>query len=60
MKSKEAPVDMKAGAYLWLGKIYDSRDERAQALQQYDAVLALNCDAELKEQAREYKRKPFK
>jgi tetratricopeptide (TPR) repeat protein len=60
VKSKEARVDVKAAAYLWMGKIYDSRNERGQALQQYDAILALNCDAQLKEQAQQYKRKPFK
>ena len=57
VKSTDALPDEKAGAYIWMGKIYDSRNERAQALQQYDAVLALNCDADLKEEAQRLKRK---
>jgi tetratricopeptide (TPR) repeat protein len=60
VRTKDAPVDERAGAYLWMGKIHDSRNERAQAVQQYDAILALNCDPELKEQAQQYKKKPFK
>jgi hypothetical protein len=57
---KEAPDNDKAGAHLWMGKIYDSGGQRAQALKQYDAILALQCDSELKSQARDYKKKAFK
>jgi tetratricopeptide (TPR) repeat protein len=58
--SKEASDDDKANAYLWMGKIYDSRGQREQALQQYDAILGLNCDADTKAQAQQFKRRPFK
>ena len=60
VKSNGASANEKAGAYLWMGKIYDSRGERAQAVQQYDAIVALNCDPDLKKQAQQFKRKPFK
>jgi tetratricopeptide (TPR) repeat protein len=60
VKTKDAPPNEKANAYLWMGKIYDSSNDRTKALQQYDAVLALNCDSDLKEEAERYKRKPFK
>ena len=50
----------KANAHLWMGKMYDSSGKRAEALQQYDAILALNCDPDLKSQAQEFKKKPFK
>ena len=50
----------KADAYLWMGKIYDSRNERAKAIQQYDAILALNCDRGVKSEAQRYKRKPWR
>jgi len=43
-----------------MGKIYDSGGQRAQALQQYDAILALNCDEDIKAQAQQFKRRPFK
>jgi tetratricopeptide (TPR) repeat protein len=59
-KSNDAPPNEKANAYLWMGKIYDSGGQRAQALQQYDAILALNCDADIKAQAQQFKRRPFK
>lgn len=59
-KSKDAPPNDKATALLWRGKIYDTGGQRDQALQQYDAILALNCDPALKTQAELYKRRPFK
>jgi tetratricopeptide (TPR) repeat protein len=60
VKINAAPPNEKANAYLWMGKIYDSGNDRSKALAQYDAILALNCDADLKEQAQRYKKKPFK
>jgi len=60
VKIKDAPANEKANAYLWIGKMYDTSNERAKAIQQYDAILTLNCDDDLKEQARRYKRSPFK
>jgi tetratricopeptide (TPR) repeat protein len=59
-KSKDAPANDKAGALLWMGKIYDSSGRRAEALKQYDAILALNCDRDFKSQAQQYKRKAYK
>jgi len=59
-KSKDAPANNKANAYLWIGKIYDSSGQRDKALRQYDAIVALNCDADIKSQAQQYKRRPFK
>jgi len=60
VKSKGASLNEKAGAHLWMGKIYDSRNERPQALQHYDTILALNCDSRLKAQAQRYKRDAYK
>jgi tetratricopeptide (TPR) repeat protein len=60
VNAKDAPVDEKANAYLWMGKIYDSANDRTQALRQYDSILALDCNPEIKEQAQRYKRTPFK
>jgi len=59
-KTKNAPADDKASAHLWMGKIYDSSGRRSEALQQYDAILALDCDRDIKSQAQQFKRKPFK
>jgi tetratricopeptide (TPR) repeat protein len=59
VSSKDATPDEKANAYLWMGKIFDSKKDRLKALQQYDALLSLNCDPDLKAQARRYKRRPF-
>lgn len=58
--SRLAGPNDKANALLWMGKIYDSGGHRELALQQYDAILALDCDPETKSQAQQFKRKPFK
>jgi len=60
VKFKDSPPDAKASALLWMGKIHDSAGRRAQALQQYDAILALNCNSEFKSQAQQFKKRPFK
>jgi len=60
VKFKDSPPDAKASAHLWMGKIHDSAGRRAQALQQYDAILALNCNSEFKSQAQQFKKRPFK
>jgi tetratricopeptide (TPR) repeat protein len=59
VNSKEAGANEKAGSYIWLGKIYDGRNERMKALEQYNAVLQLSCDAGYKEEARRLKQRPF-
>ena len=42
-----------------MGKIFDSKKDRTKALQQYDAILAMNCDPDLKAEAQKYKQKPY-
>jgi tetratricopeptide (TPR) repeat protein len=58
--AKDATPNEKGNAYLWLGKLYDSKNDRPRALQQYEAIQALDCDDELKDQAQRYKRTPYK
>ena len=58
--SDEAGDDLKGRSHLWMGKIFDSGNQRAEALQQYNAVLVLDCADELKREARDYRRRPFK
>jgi tetratricopeptide (TPR) repeat protein len=60
VSAKDATPNEKGGAYLWLGKLYDSKSDHARAIQQYEAILALDCDADLKDQAQRYKRTPYK
>ncbi len=55
----DASADEKGRAHLWLGKLYDSKKDRTKALEQYDALLALNCSVDLKTEAQRYKRRPF-
>jgi tetratricopeptide (TPR) repeat protein len=57
--SNNSPPDERAKAYLWVGNIFDSKKDRTKALQQYEAVLNLNCNADLKADAQRYKRRPF-
>ncbi len=43
-----------------MGKIFDAGNQRAEALQQYNAVLALDCADNLEREARDYRRRPYK
>ncbi len=58
--SDEAGDDLKGRSYLWMGKIFDSRNQRSEALERYNAVLALDCAEDIKREARDYRRRPFK
>ena len=49
----------RANARLWLGRLYDLMKDRTNAVAQYDAILSLDCDPRLKDQARKYKQYPF-
>jgi predicted Zn-dependent protease len=60
VRGEKATSDEKASSHVWLGKIFDSRGERQKALQQYNAVLTLDCDPETKDEANRYRRTPFK
>ena len=58
--SDEAGDNLKGRSHLWMGKIFDSGNQRALALQQYNAVLVLDCADDLKRKAKDYRRRPFK
>jgi tetratricopeptide (TPR) repeat protein len=55
----DATEDEKGRAYLWLGKLFDSKKDRNKAVEQYDFLLTLNCSPDLKSEAMKYKRKPY-
>jgi tetratricopeptide (TPR) repeat protein len=57
--SHDATADEKGSAYLWMGKIYDSKKDRNSALKQYDLLLKLDCSPDLKAEAQKYKRQPY-
>jgi tetratricopeptide (TPR) repeat protein len=57
--SHDATTDEKGSAYLWMGKIYDSKKDRASAIKQYDLLLKLDCDPGLKAEAQKFKRRPY-
>jgi tetratricopeptide (TPR) repeat protein len=59
VSSKDATMDEKGNAHLWMGKIFDSKKDRTKAVQQYDLLLGLDCDANLKAEAQKYKRRPY-
>jgi pentatricopeptide repeat protein len=54
-----ATPNEKANAYLWMGRIADSRKDRSNALSHYNAVLGLQADPSLKSDAQRLIRKPF-
>jgi len=60
VSANDGTANEKGNAYLWLGKLYDSKGDRSRAIQQYDAIQGLNCDDDLKDQALRYKRTPYK
>ena len=57
--SDGANVELKARSHLWMGKIWDSRNERLRALEEYEAVLGLDCAKEVKRAAKDYQQRPF-
>jgi tetratricopeptide (TPR) repeat protein len=57
--ASDATEDEKGRAYLWLGKLFDSKKDRNKAVEQYDFLLTINCSPDLKSEALKYKRKPF-
>jgi tetratricopeptide (TPR) repeat protein len=54
-----ATPNERANAHLWMGRMSDSRRNRADALKHYNAVLGLEVDAELKSDAQRLIKKPF-
>ena len=54
-----ATASEKAHAHLWMGRMSDSRRNRADALKHYNAVLGLDVDSEIKSDAQRLIRKPF-
>ena len=53
-------VDVKGRAHLWVGKVYDAMQERDRAIEEYDVVLSLDCAENLRDDARDFKRRPFR
>lgn len=51
---------MKRRAHLAAGEMYDLLGQRAQAKQQYDAVLALGTDSDQAERATKYESSPYR
>lgn len=58
--SNQAGDDLKGRSHLWMGKIFDSQNERDKALEHYSSVLVLDCSDVLKREASGYRRQPFK
>ena len=52
-------VDVKGRAHLWVGKVYDAMQERERAIAEYDMVLSLDCADNLRDEARDFKRRPY-
>ena len=53
-------LDVKGRAYLWIGKVYDAMRERDRAVEHYDVVISLDCSDNLKKEARDFKRRPYR
>ena len=59
VSASDATQDEKGRAYLALGKLFDSKKDRNKAVEQYDALLNLSVNADLKMEALRYKRRPY-
>src|SRR3989449_10226218 len=59
LSANDATANEKGRAHLWLGKLFDSKWDRTQALEHYEALQALDCNPDLKAEAQRYKRHPF-
>ena len=59
LSTNDATANEKGRAHLWLGKLFDSKGDRTQALEHYEALQALDCNPDLKAEAQRYKRHPF-
>src|SRR5213593_1422824 len=59
LSTNDATPNEKGRAHLWLGKLFDSKGDRTQALEHYEALQALDCNPDLKAEAQRYKRHPF-
>ncbi len=53
-------VDVKGRAHLWVGKVLDAMGERDRAIEEYDFVLTLDCAENLRDEARDFKRRPYR
>ena len=59
IRSAGATPNEKASAHLWIARMADTRNDRAEALRHYNAVAALDCAAGLKSEALQGLKKPF-
>ena len=53
-------VDVKGRAHLWIGMVYDAMQERESAIGEYDMVLSLDCSENLRDDARDFKRRLYR
>ncbi len=60
VESDKSTADEKADSHNWMGMIFDSRNERSKAVEHYNAVLKLDCDAGYKDTAQGYLKRPYK
>jgi tetratricopeptide (TPR) repeat protein len=59
VKGANATPNEKANAHLWMGRMLDTSNKRGEAEAHYKAVLALDCDPSLKNDARAHIKRPF-
>lgn len=60
VRGANATPNEKANAHLWMGRMADTAKKREEAMKHYNAVLALDADANLKNDARALLKRPFR
>jgi tetratricopeptide (TPR) repeat protein len=58
-KAPNATANERANAHLWMGRMLDTSNKRNEAVTHYKAVLTLDSDPSLKNDARSLMKKPF-
>jgi tetratricopeptide (TPR) repeat protein len=60
VRGANATPNEKANSHLWMGRMADTANKRDEAMKHYNAVLALDADANLKNDARALLKRPFR
>ena len=58
-KGPNATANEKANSHLWMGRMLDTANKRDEAVSHYNAVLTLDADSNLKNDARTLRKRPF-
>jgi len=59
LEIQDSTEELQARSHLWLGKIFDTQDQRDRALSAYETVLTLDAHRDIHAEANRHVRRPF-